>query len=85
MLDADQIVKKLIVMSLPSQFNPKLHPARTRVRDLGFQSQNHSIEVIAQSSYETDFPSLLGERVRSYAWNPHPRLNQWVSDRLLKK
>ena len=84
-LDADQIVKKLIVMSLPSQFNPKLHPARTRVRDLGFQSQNHSIEVIAQSSYETDFPSLLGERVRSYAWNPHPRLNQWVSDRLLKK
>ena len=67
-----------MVMSLPSHFNPKLHPKRTRVKKLGTKGEAHHIEVISHQVEVNHFPRLLGDRVRSYSWDAHPRLSAWA-------
>ena len=76
--DRDQNVSKILMMSFPSLFNPKLHKELTRRKSLGSSKKASSFKLIRHERNRSQYTSLLGERVRAYTWEVPPLIKAWV-------
>ena len=76
--DQDQNVSKILMMSFPSQFNPKLHKELTRRKSLGSFKKASSFKLIRHERNSSRYTSLNGERVRAYTWEVPPLIKAWA-------
>lgn len=76
--DQDQNVSKILMMSFPSQFNPKLHKKLTRRKSLGSLKKASSFKLVRHERNSSRYTSLKGERVRAYTWEVPPLIKAWA-------